>query len=320
MESNDINEDERESRTQDYDPSFLDEILGPDYFDDMKKTDTKKEAGENKDSVETEIVTEKAFCLGCESNVNVEDPKIKDIAMFAFNTYASNSGSDKAQTFVKVTKAKTQVVAGSKYTLTILAGYLNCSQDAYVTTPGECAADYDRDTFLCDFVILEQPWANTKKVLSSVCHEKDFEDVTESEMLPEAVSRRKREVEVTTENNNIGKLRAADEDDEYLRGMANYALEQLDEIDADNEARLLVDMLSVKKQTVSGWLYHLKLRVAQTTCEEGKGKTLNDCRTKIQLPFVICNVKVLVQPWQTVTKKVTESQCFPEKMKASKKL
>lgn len=38
------------------------------------------------------------------------------------------------------------------------------------------------------------------------------------------------------------------------------------------------------------------------------------------MPFVICDVKVLLQPWQTVQKKLTQGECTPMKYKKSKKL
>jgi len=60
--------------------------------------------------------------------------------------------------------------------------------------------------------------------------------------------------------------------------------------------------------------------VAQTKCPEGEEVTLEKCKDSIVLPYSICNVKILFQPWQTQSKKVTESQCSPEKYRKSKKL
>jgi hypothetical protein len=73
-------------------------------------------------------------------------------------------------------------------------------------------------------------------------------------------------------------------------------------------------------QTVSGWLYHLKIRVAQTSCEEGTEITYEKCKDKLILPFQRCDIKVLFQPWQAMQKKVVQSQCSPENYKKSKKL
>ena len=74
-------------------------------------------------------------------------------------------------------------------------------------------------------------------------------------------------------------------------------------------------------QTVSGWLYHLKLQVAPSTCPENSDATLEACKDKVVLPLVICDVKVLMQPWQTVQKKkLTQGECQPMKLKQSKKI
>jgi hypothetical protein len=48
--------------------------------------------------------------------------------------------------------------------------------------------------------------------------------------------------------------------------------------------------------------------------------TMEKCKDKIVSPYRICSVKILFQPWQNVQKKVTESQCYPEKFKKGKKM
>lgn len=64
----------------------------------------------------------------------------------------------------------------------------------------------------------------------------------------------------------------------------------------------------------------MTIRVAYTTCPEGEAATMEKCKDKIVAPYRICVVKILFQPWQTVQKKVTESQCAPEKYKKGKKM
>lgn len=46
---------------------------------------------------------------------------------------------------------------------------------------------------------------------------------------------------------------------------------------------------------------------------------MEKCKDKIRLPFERCEVKVLFQPWQTVQKKLVQSQCTRESYKKSKK-
>lgn len=63
----------------------------------------------------------------------------------------------------------------------------------------------------------------------------------------------------------------------------------------------------------------MKIRVAHTTCKEGEEVTLAKCKDKIVPPFRVCSVKILFQPWQEVQRKMTESQCLPEKAYYKKK-
>jgi hypothetical protein len=62
--------------------------------------------------------------------------------------------------------------------------------------------------------------------------------------------------------------------------------------------------------------------VAHTTCKEDEPISLEKCKDKIVLPYRVCSIKILFQPWQEVQRKVTESQCYPEKVyyKKGKKL
>lgn len=380
-----------------WDPSFLD-ILSSDYFDESpkeKKTQSIK-IGDDEDAIpamaaseenaedpmgvpvppgveEEEAVTSRAPCSGCAREVDTEDPKIQDIASFAFKNHLNSlEDSELGRHLVRVVKAQTQVVAGQKYSVDLELGYSNCSKGELTSqeeeTASKCFIDPEKETFICNFEVLEQKWINHTELLLTKCDQiqeeaaeadtdqmrdpeeaearigemdsDELEEVLKEITTPTATTtvtsaaaseskedkqrrkRRKRDTySVTSDpNKSIGGLRDADEDKKTLMELANYAVEQLDTIDEDNDARLVMDILSAKKQTVSGWLYHLKIRVAQTTCEEGSEVTYEKCKDKISLPYSVCNIKVLFQPWQTVQKKVTESQCSQEKMKKGKKL
>jgi len=340
--SNDIAEDDGRSLnpTMDYDPSFLDEILGPDYFDDSNKAkETTTEAVvAATDAPEPEVVSKRGPCMGCPTDVsesNLKDQKLQDLASYAVEAFESSydgeKNEDESLQIIRIIKAQTQVVAGYKYIMKLEAGFYNCSKEKLKSNPEECALNPSRPRFECDFELIEQSWVGRKEVLSSNCVESQYQEVSVDDDYEEGQTTTGRYMDYVMEDedgskrrkrdtNAVGKIRQADENEEELKDIAKYAIEQLDTIDEDNEARFLVDVLNVRKQTVAGWLYHMKLRVAMTGCLEGKNATLEQCQDKLQLPFRICDVKVLFQPWQTVQKKVTESQCVPEKMKASKKL
>jgi hypothetical protein len=92
------------------------DILGPDYFDESKESSTSTSRSINIEPDETFeeplIVKKVAPCMGCPNLVDSADPKIKEMASFAFQEYlASDDGQaeDVAQSFLRVIKAQTQV-------------------------------------------------------------------------------------------------------------------------------------------------------------------------------------------------------------------
>lgn len=393
----DVSSDESLIKGRDggWDPSFLD-ILSSDYFDETPPKvkqqvkfpdddEVKAASEENAEDPmgvpvapgveEEEVVTSPSVCSGCPWDVDPEDAKIQDIASFAFKNHLSSlEDTELGRHLVRVVKAQTQVVAGQKYMLDMEIGYSNCSKGELIKVQNTCLMDPEKETFICNFEVLEQKWRNHTELLLSKCdqlvsdnanqnqedeaeqHERDPEEaearigelnsddveeimqsITTSTTTGASIDlassdpntsdekqrrRRKRDTAPAGDSNkqSIGNLRDADEDKNTLMELAKFAVEQLDVIDEDTDARLVMDILSAKKQTVSGWLYHLKIRVAQTTCEEGSDVTYEKCKDKISLPYSVCNIKVLFQPWQTIQKKVTESQCSQEKMKKGKKL
>lgn len=382
-EEGDVSSDESlmKGRDSGWDPSFLD-ILSSDYFDESPTPS--KQIKKNQDSFtavddeptfpteetaesamdvppapeEGEAVTSKAICSGCARDVNLEDPKVHDLAAFAFQQHLNSlEDTELGLHLLEVVKAQTQVVAGQKYMLDIKIAYSNCSKAALFGKQEICAVNPEKETFICTFDILEQKWRNHTELLQAKCDQlQDHQEQDEVEQrdpeeaearigeldddrtgeeadaptttvlvssTPSAVGgddRKRRKKRDAFKTAGLGGLRDAEEDRSTLMELAKFGVEQLDVIDDDNNARLVMDILSAKKQTISGWLYHLKVRVAQTTCEEGTDVTFEKCKEKIVPPYSICDIKILFQPWQTVQKKVTESQCNQEKTKKGKKL
>jgi len=324
--------------------SFSDDLDFLDSYLDEKNTNV--EATQKIEDVaaveEPIVVTSRAPCLGCPQAIDAKDDKIKEMALFAYGDYLTkhkdqigSDDEDLMEMFVRVLKAERQIVAGVKYILEVELGWSNCSKSQYREGPEEsCPLDTSKPTFTCDFHVVEKAWENSKEVVHGNCHkdettpdndgvaptldddtEVDLEDtiVADDSDTDDSQRRRKRQAK-------FGQARGAEEDHEKLMEIAKFAVEQLDQVDEDNLARLVVDILNANKQTVSGWLYHLKIRVAQTSCEENSGATLEKCKDKITLPFQRCEVKVLFQPWQTVQKKLVQSQCTRENYKTSKKV
>jgi hypothetical protein len=168
-------------------------------------------------------------------------------------------------------------VAGIKYIMEVELGWTNCSKAEYQADPMDCVLDPTKSTFTCDFHVVEQSWTDNKEVVQSKCYREeapatespptlsdDDVAVSETEDLPEEPTteslsevddddddmesvRRKRDAS-TINNNNLGKIKDAEEDKATLMEMAVFAVNQLDQVDADNQARLVLDILHAKKQ------------------------------------------------------------------------
>jgi len=278
VETNSLGDASAESKklpSSKYDPSFFD-VLASNYFDEepLKEPVYFAPNAPVNDETESRVTEERGPCLGCALEVDPADHKIKEIASFAFDSYTNEKGSPHgvAHTFVKVVSAKTQVVSGQKYILDLELQAANCSMEEYETNPDNCLVDSERETIKCRFEVVERSWINSKEVVLSRCGEENQEEATtvginveepevqlnaetfEASASDEIIvpnedttpieslkSRRKRDVK-------LGEKRDAQEDSKTLEEFGEYAVKQLDVIDADNDARILLDVLSAKKQ------------------------------------------------------------------------
>lgn len=100
--------------------NLIDQVLSSDYFEDDKDAPPAPEGGQSQGhDPEPEVTTSRApACLGCPMEVDVEDPKIKAMAGFAFAAHLNDfQDVERAQQMIRVVNAMTQIVAGQKYIL-----------------------------------------------------------------------------------------------------------------------------------------------------------------------------------------------------------
>lgn len=86
------------------------------------------------------------------SSNNVDDPEIKEIADFAVAAMSVNLGSVR---LVRILKADTNTVAGKNFNLIL---------ELKRVVQGD-----DGQDLLCDAVVFDQPWTNTRKLSESSC-------------------------------------------------------------------------------------------------------------------------------------------------------
>lgn len=208
---------------------------------------------------------------------------------------------------------------------------MNCTKSLWDKDQEQCRLDPKEETFICSFEVVERLWLDDKReVVKSDCKrdsvagdapiallEDADDDASDAGDTEEGAILRRRKRDTASV---LGGQRDAEESPEKLMDLAVFAMQQLDTIDADDEARIAVEVLESKKRTVAGWMYDMKVRVAFTSCKENDASsTWENCKDKVLPPYRVCSIKILFQPWQTVQKKVTESNCYPEKSYYKKK-
>ncbi|XP_069682652.1 uncharacterized protein [Periplaneta americana] len=117
-----------------------------------------------------------------------------------------------------------------------------------------------------------------------------------------------------TIQSNFGSLKEIDESEKgMVKNLAEIAINTLDEIDEDDTKRVIIDILSAKKQIVNGVLYHLLLRVGTTSCSEN-GESKPDCLKDHVSPVKICKVELhrSFADNSQMDAKVVKSECSPE--------
>jgi hypothetical protein len=111
------------------DSDLIDQVLSSDYFEDDKEDKSsipdpdgslpvQPSVSNDEDEESFSVTSKPPFCLGCPVEVDVDNDKIKEIAIFAFESHLKSFDAlEKAQRMVRVVNAMTQVVAGQKYIL-----------------------------------------------------------------------------------------------------------------------------------------------------------------------------------------------------------
>ncbi|XP_069092668.1 cystatin-like [Pleurodeles waltl] len=109
--------------------------------------------------------------VGAPENIDPYIPAVQNAATFAMNAYNEQSKDEYVSKVLHVVSAKAQVVAGVIYTMEVKVGRTQCKKGSTVNADS-CALMLTpglRQTFLCNFEVLEVPWQNEEKLLQSSC-------------------------------------------------------------------------------------------------------------------------------------------------------
>ncbi|XP_047114258.1 uncharacterized protein LOC124794718 isoform X1 [Schistocerca piceifrons] len=101
-------------------------------------------------------------------------------------------------------------------------------------------------------------------------------------------------------------------EEQLVNDLAATAVETLDAIDEDNLKRVVVEVVDAKKQIMDGVMYHLKLVVGTSLCEENKAPNA-DCLKDLVMPLSLCTVHLhrsFVD--NSLRVQVVRSECSPK--------
>ncbi|KAM3931567.1 cystatin-like [Leptodactylus fuscus] len=102
---------------------------------------------------------------------NPSDQDVVKAAMFAVNGYNQKSTDEYDYKLIKVLSAESQIVAGTRYVLTVEIGRKDCKRDS-TSENSSCHIIQDSNlakTLFCTFSVLEVPWENKESLLTSSC-------------------------------------------------------------------------------------------------------------------------------------------------------
>ncbi|EJW82673.1 cystatin [Wuchereria bancrofti] len=95
---------------------------------------------------------------------NEDDAEIQEVAEKAMEQVNEQTNYRNLYKLVKVISAQTQVVAGIKYYLTILAAPTTCRKGAVGMNPMKCTIDNSKSKKQFKIEVWSAPWQNTFKV------------------------------------------------------------------------------------------------------------------------------------------------------------
>uniref|UniRef100_A0A0K8SJ82 Cysteine proteinase CG12163 n=1 Tax=Lygus hesperus TaxID=30085 RepID=A0A0K8SJ82_LYGHE len=92
----------------------------------------------------------------------------------------------------------------------------------------------------------------------------------------------------------VGDLKEVDvSENDLVKELSQFACKTLDDLDEDNVRRTVVDILDAKKQLVNGIMYHLELKIQDTSCLEDEDITYDDsCMSRTTGNPKICKIRM----------------------------
>ncbi|XP_050510586.1 uncharacterized protein LOC126887224 isoform X5 [Diabrotica virgifera virgifera] len=299
-------------------PKKVHRELEPDFLSDLESQiipDSPKSEKEN--SVQFDDVVESKPCLGCLTEVDVNDKVVPFLVNAALSHIESE---DKVQqALIQVLRVQSQVVAGIKYKFLVEVAPTVCPAE-----PGAkpCYVDRRQNSRVCEVEYWEKAWLGFKKIVSNNCTKsQEFEPL---DLEPNSVLTVEHPLESKLENaaqfdnepepepvqTKVGCAGCPTDIDPKAEGVQKLVNAALRHIESERDTKhVAVKVLRVQTQVVAGIKYILSVEVASTSCPKNSENL--DCSIQDSR---VCDVEYLEQPWLGVSKIIsntcTKSQEF----------
>jgi cathepsin F len=234
--------------------------------------------------------------LGGWSDADMNSEEIKKMAQFAFEHLDGKSNSLYASRLESIISARTQVVAGVKYDITLRLATLDCKRSEAQDVQSCSAVSYQQ----CSVQIYEQSWTDTLEVESFACQ-------NEPEA-PVMMSRKKRSLmggstDIESFEDNSPERLAVDFVVDHLSAESNgfYGVE-------------FNRFVKGTKQLVAGLLFRLTVELNMKSCarnDESETKRLSECPAEHQTDLLECDVEIHYQAWLEPAYDLKSYHCHP---------
>jgi hypothetical protein len=223
------------------------------------------------------------------SPIDVDDPEVKEIAIFASSTIASKKINKGPTKLIKIIKAESQNVAGTNYKLT-----LELNQPLNIDP-----------SIVCDVIVFDQSWTSTRILSESHCFPNKNPSVSTNELglgvsspINNSATVSKRQIPIVSRPIGGG-FYPIDVENSEVKEMAVFASYALESKRNSGPAKV-TKIVTAETQNVAGTNYKMTLEITQPSAVVDTDK------------FLLCKVVVFNQPW-TRTRILGEWNCTQNK-------
>jgi len=222
--------------------------------------------------------------LGGWTSVNLNDKKslknVRKIASFATDFLNQEENSLFRKKMTDIISAKTQVVSGTNYNITMRLGETKCTKNGPTKEKNveDCELMDKHKDFICDVTVYYQSWRNVRKVTAHECHQEIY-------VMKRSVKHKK----------IFGGLHQMKKKSGEVKRVIAFATDKLNEKHL-KPMRAVLTLKDVTYQMVRGKKYFLTVHIEESSCKNSvhnKGKTAKKCPPVLKPTLEECQISVV---------------------------